>query len=52
MKTKKEISIEIEEKRAMADAEVETLATLLFRWWKRELEYSGQELNRRKEERK
>ena len=43
--TKKEIRFEVKEAREISDAEVETLASLLFRWWRRELEQRGEEVN-------
>jgi len=38
MAEKKEIKVEIVEERQMSDAEVETFASLLFQWWKRDFE--------------
>lgn len=38
MRKKEEINLVIEEEREMTDAEVETIAMILFEWFKRELE--------------
>ena len=40
MEKKKEIQIEVQEGREMSDVEVETVASLLFHWWKEEFEES------------
>ncbi len=38
MEPKRDIEIAIEERREMTETEVETVATLLFRWWREEFE--------------
>lgn len=38
MGEKKGIQIEIQQNRAMTDAEVQAVALLLFTWWRREYE--------------
>jgi hypothetical protein len=38
MEAKTEIQVEVKEERDMTEAEVESVASLLFTWWKREYE--------------
>jgi hypothetical protein len=38
MRKKKDIKIKIKEEREMTEAEVENLVSMIFEWWKRELE--------------
>ena len=38
MRKKPELKIEVREEREMTEVEVETVASLLFTWWKREFE--------------
>lgn len=50
MTSGKEIVIEVQEDREMTNAEVETVASLLFRWWKKEFETEHREDNRNEKE--
>ncbi len=43
MENSKEIVIEVREERELTEAEMETLASLFFSWWKRECEQHSQE---------
>jgi hypothetical protein len=47
-KTERNVSIELVEERRMTEAELETLASLLFSWWKREFEQRGPEVRERR----
>jgi len=38
----RQIQLEVEEAREMTDAEVESVASLLFNWWKRDFEAEEQ----------
>ncbi len=43
MEEKKELQIDVQEAREMTEAEVETVASLLFGWWRREYEQERDE---------
>jgi hypothetical protein len=43
MKNKKALRIEVTDAREMTDKEVEAVASLLFRWWRREYERGTEE---------
>lgn len=50
MEEKKEIQIDVHEAREMTEAEVETVASLLFTWWRREFEQERDERMQSKQE--
>ncbi len=50
VKEKAAIRIEIKEARVMTDAEVESVASLLFTWWKRDYERETDEWRQNNQE--
>lgn len=43
MEEKKELQMDVQEAREMTESEVESVASLLFTWWRREYEQEGDE---------